>query len=109
MTPREKSEKLNVNYREILEIISQKVLKAEKQKNRWIIQEKDFQNFKKKNSGKIEDLKKRYVSLYWQGLTINSLKNRTKEDFEKEKIYLIPYKDFAEQTIYNHLMEGKKR
>lgn len=79
LTPKEISRELNISYEMALKILREKVINAQKEKRRWKIEDSDFQIFKKENEQKLETIRKEYIDLYCQGLSIESLRDRTKK------------------------------
>lgn len=83
-------------------------LAATKESGRWQIKKVDFDKLYDRNERAIKKIRKEYISLYRQGLTVKRLKEKTREDFESRGIIYGDIKGFAEWTIYNHIMDSGK-
>ena len=113
ITPKEAAEILNTDYRAVLGLLScggggMGNVKAVKERGRWRIDAISFERFYRANHRKIKKIRKEYISLYRQGLTVKRLKEKTREDFLTRGIIYGDMGGFAEWTIYNYIMEQRK-
>jgi hypothetical protein len=98
---------LRITYARTLLLLRDGVIKAEKVKGSWVVSRRVFESYRDANNRRIEKLKAEYVGLYWQGLNPTQLQRRVQDDFASRKI-VAPAYGFAEQAIYESLMNGKK-
>jgi hypothetical protein len=92
----------------VRKLIKEKHLPAYKDTGRWYVNREDLEKFAARNATQIKKLKEEYLKLYRQGAGPEYLQTCVSSDFIKHGIQLTPIKGFAEQTIYNKLMEEKK-
>ena len=107
MNGTELAKNLNTSTKTAWYLIRSGQIKAEKKNRKWAVDIDSFHAFRRKNRASVKALKSRYVDLYWQGLTVEQLQRHVKEDFSKDGI-VWPIHGFAEQAIYESLMEDKR-
>lgn len=86
----------------IIAAIHSRRLPAKKYHKRWQISPAKAWRFGRLNKRALDALAKEYVSLYWQGRSVDWLQAHTKDDFEANHI-VWPVAGFAEKTIYESL------
>ena len=99
MNGQDLARKLRTNGLMVRRLIESGEVKAAKKKGRWDVDEASFKAFQRRNRAKLDRLREEYIALYWEGLTVQRLQARTKEDFKERGIFY-PAMDFAEKTIY---------
>ncbi len=107
MNGTELAAKLKTSTRMVKFLLDSGIIKATKEKGAWSVDPESFKEFSKKNAAKVKKLKAEYVALYWQGLTVEQLQNRVKDDFLMRGI-VYPVPGFAEIAIYESLMREKR-
>ena len=103
MTPKQAAALSGMPHEVIISALHSGRLAGKKYRKRWHIKPAKAYRFGRINSEALDALSKEYVSLYWQGRTIQWLQNHVKEDFEANHISW-PVAGFAEQTIYASIM-----
>lgn len=94
--------KLKTSTRVVGGLIKAGTIKATRVKRAWEVDAESVKSFCRRNSAAVEKLRGEYVTLYWEGVTVPGLQERTKGDFAKRGI-IYPADGFAEQTIYSAL------
>ena len=95
--------KLKTSTRVVGGLIKAGTIKATRVKRVWEVDAESVKNFCRRNSAAVEKLRSEYVGLYWLGVSVGRLQERTKDDFSERGI-IYPADGFAEQTIYNEAM-----
>lgn len=98
---------LHTSTRTVKHLLDNGTIQATREKGAWNVNQESYQAFVRKNKAAIRKLKAEFYSLYWQGLTVGQLQNRTKSEFEKRGI-IFQVQNFAEQTIYEKIMNEKR-
>ena len=98
---------IGIPYRETLVLLNTGVLKGEKIKGRWVVMSINVFRFRSDNQGKIDELKKIYVDMYWQGYNPEYLEKMVEKDFKKRGIKG-DHKGFAEKAIIEELLRLKR-
>jgi hypothetical protein len=99
---------LGASYRTVLSLLQSGEIEATKNKNKWLIAENVASKFKEQNTKAIELLKTEFVSLYWQGVPVESLQKRVGEEFNSRQI-IEEKGSFAEKTTYESIMKNQVR
>ena len=105
MNGKEVAEELGLSRDVVRGLMLRGEITAEKSSGRWSVEKTDLEKFRRQQRARTETLKNQYVAMYWQGVEVDALKRRTRQDCKKHGIVLLPVpaSDFAEQTIYDSL------
>ena len=106
MNATELARKLNTSMQKVRWLIYTGQIDAKKVNRVWSVDEGSVRAFRRRNAKAIERLKTEYVSLYWAGISVKRLQERARDDFKTAGI-VCHLDGFAEQTIYESIMEGR--
>lgn len=107
MNATEVAKKLNVPVQTVRCLLKSGKLHGNKEKNKWVVKQKEFAMFRRKNEAVLNNIRNKYVNLYWAGLSVKQLQAHVAEDFAKEMV-ICRRSGFAERTIYDSLMRDKE-
>lgn len=98
---------LGTSTRMVGDLLKSGRIKAKRVKQVWECDLDSVNEFCRKNKAAVTKLKRVYMDLYWQGVSIEALEKRTRDDFKKRKI-VWPADGFAVGVIYeNHMRKPK--
>ena len=103
MTPKQAAKLAGVPHGVIIDALHAGQLSGKKHHGRWHIKPGKAWRFGRLNRAALEALAEEYISLYWQGRSVDWLQARVKADFAERHI-VWPVAGFAEQTIYNSIV-----
>ena len=104
MNGSELARKLGTSTRKVGWLISTGQIKAERVKQAWLVDEASVRAFQRRNKTVVDNIKKRYVELYWAGATVERLQARAKDEFAERGV-IWPLEGFAEKAIYESIMQ----
>lgn len=104
MTPKETAKMTGIPHDAILSALRGGSISGKKYRGRWHIKPRDAWRLKTVNDAKLDSIREEYISLYREGLTVDRLQARVKNDFLERNI-VWPATWFAERTIYQSVMK----